>query len=293
MDIGRLPLSKLTFVSVDTETTGLRYKEDRILEVAALRFRYDGEVLGHYSTLIHQDEEVPAEITAINNITRAMTQGALREVDALWGFQAFCSEQSDGLAPVLVAHNAPFDIRFLDYAFQEHSLARIMAKVLDSQLVAKAIYPVWKLQKLVERLQLPQHGEAHRALADCFSVMELLRRVFAGLDPDDTLVDVPGAVLFPFDHAGVGEVIARIGGTQAWTGKKPLMAAGPQPERQIFAMNCPSSPCGAYGLPKIEWVTHSTGKHLGAYCATCHAWIQWLPQQQWGHLAPPEQPAMF
>lgn len=227
-----IPLRALTFVAFDTETTGLSYRTDRILEVAALRFRYDGEVLGHYSTLIHQDEEVPAEITAINNITRAMTQGAPREADALWGFQAFCTEAaSDGLSPILVAHNAPFDIRFLDYAMEDHSLPSFhRAKVLDSQLVAKAIYPVWKLQTLVERLQLPQHGEAHRTLADCFSVMELLRRVFAGLDPDDTLVDVPGAVLFPFDHTGVGEVIARIGGTQAWTGR----GGAQQPQGAMF-----------------------------------------------------------
>lgn len=114
------PLKDLTFVVFDTETTGLDPAKDRILEIAAIAFRLDGQVLGQFATLIDHGLPVPQEISDINGITAAMCAGAPSIRQAMALFSEFLSANwARDRELVGVAHNAPFDCAFLWHAVSE------------------------------------------------------------------------------------------------------------------------------------------------------------------------------
>ena len=97
------------FVAFDTETTGLSPSRDRIVELAAIRF-VDGVPTEIFDTFINPEREIPAEATAINQITNEMVANAPTISDVLPSFERFV-----GSSP-LVAHNLEFDLKFLFYS---------------------------------------------------------------------------------------------------------------------------------------------------------------------------------
>ena len=104
-----LPLSEVTFVVVDLETTGGSATRDAITEVGAVKVR-GGEVLGEFQTLVDPGGPVPPMITVLTGITDAMLIGAPRIEEVLPAFLEFAGF---GPTTVLVAHNARFDVGFL------------------------------------------------------------------------------------------------------------------------------------------------------------------------------------
>src|SRR5690625_850348 len=103
------PLSEVTFVVVDLETTGGSAATSAITEIGAVKVR-GGEVLGEFQTLVDPGGPVPAYIATLTGITTAMVHGAPRIEQVLPSFLEFAH------GAVLVAHNAAFDIGFLKAA---------------------------------------------------------------------------------------------------------------------------------------------------------------------------------
>lgn len=153
----------MDFVVLDTETTGLSSSSDRIVEIAAIRFR-DRRIVGRKSWLIDPGTDIPAAATAVHGITGAMVEGkpSFREVyPELVRF-------TDGA--VLLAHNAPFDVRFIRAEAARNLLAPPNNPVLDTIILARRRFPGapgYALQSLAAHLELdPPRGRPHRALAD-------------------------------------------------------------------------------------------------------------------------------
>lgn len=97
------------FVSIDLETTGLLPKEDRIIEIAAVRFR-DGKEAAVYHSYLNPGREIPSRITELTGITGAMIKDAPR-------FEEVCPEVLDFIGDdVLMAHHISFDFAFLKRA---------------------------------------------------------------------------------------------------------------------------------------------------------------------------------
>ena len=107
-DLGT-PLSSVTFVVVDLETTGGSPAECGITEIGAVKVR-GGEVVGELQTLVNPGAPIPSFISVLTGITDAMVAGAPRIEAALPAFLEFAA------GSVLVAHNAGFDISFLKAA---------------------------------------------------------------------------------------------------------------------------------------------------------------------------------
>src|SRR5690606_36952134 len=101
-----VPLSEVTFVVVDLETTGGSPTRCEITEVGAVKVR-GGEVLGEFQTLVDPGTPVPPMITVLTGITDAMLIGAPRIGEVLPLFLEFAGF---GPTTVLVAHNARFDV---------------------------------------------------------------------------------------------------------------------------------------------------------------------------------------
>ncbi len=110
-DLGT-PLSSVTFVVVDLETTGGSAQDCAITEIGAVKVR-GGERLGEFQTLVNPGEPIPAFIAVLTGITDAMVAAAPRIATVLPAFLEFAGDA------VLVAHNAGFDIGFLKAAARQ------------------------------------------------------------------------------------------------------------------------------------------------------------------------------
>ena len=169
-DLGT-PLSEVTFVVVDLETTGGSATESHITEIGAVKVR-GGEVLGEFQTLVNPHEPIPPFIQVLTGITDAMVADAPRIEQALPAFLEFSA------GAVLVAHNAGFDISFLKAAALATGHEWPRPKVLDTVHLAR---------QLVTRDEAPNHRLAslavlfgsrttpdHRALHDARATVDVL-----------------------------------------------------------------------------------------------------------------------
>src|SRR3712207_9040862 len=90
-----------------SETTGGSPKDNAITEIGAVKVR-GGQVLGEFQTLVDPGMEIPPYISVLTGITSMMVATAPRIDAVLPAFLEFAR------GTVLVAHNAPFDLGFLD-----------------------------------------------------------------------------------------------------------------------------------------------------------------------------------
>ena len=186
------PLSEVTFVVVDLETTGGSPKDSAITEIGAVKVR-GGEVLGEFQTLVNPGVPIPAFITRLTGISTAMVATAPRIEEVLPSFFEFAH------GAVLVAHNAPFDISFLRAAAAGMDLAWPGNQVLDTVPLAR---------RVVTRDEVPNHKLAtlaalfratitpdHRALSDARATVDVMHALFERLAPSGvtTLEDLAGA----------------------------------------------------------------------------------------------------
>ncbi len=164
-----MTLDQTPFVVVDTETTGSRAGEDRLIEVGAVRI-VGGQVVGEFQQLIDPGRAVPQRITWLTGISTAMVfeQPTLEEV-----MPRFADFLGDA---VMVAHNLPFDARFLDVAMDEAGLPPIRNASLDTLRLARRLLPSLPskgLSGLTQHFGIQVNGR-HRALGDAAATGELL-----------------------------------------------------------------------------------------------------------------------
>lgn len=168
-DLGT-PLSQVTFVVVDVETTGGSPAMSSLTEVAAARYR-GGELLGTYQTLVRPDERIPPFITALTGISDAMVVDAPPIGAMLPSFLEFLG------GAVVVGHNIRFDLGFLDHALVSTGRDPIANPRVDTLALARRLIrdmvPNCKLGTLAAVLRLPNQP-SHRALTDVLATGDLL-----------------------------------------------------------------------------------------------------------------------
>lgn len=176
---------RATFCVVDLETTGGVPGSSRITEIGAVRVR-EGAIDGRFATLVDPGVSIPQVITAITGIDDAMVEGMPDVGAALEGFVAFAGQD------VLVAHNAPFDLRFLNYERRRHDGRYFTQPWLDTLALSRRL-----LAGRVGRHDLATLADwadtavrpCHRALPDAEATAELLVRLL------DMLADAGHATL--------------------------------------------------------------------------------------------------
>lgn len=165
------PLTEVTFVVVDLETTGGAPTDAGITEVGAVKVR-GGEVLGEFRTLVDPGAPVPPFVAALTGITDAMLVGAPRLPAVVPAFLEFAR------GSVLVAHNAPYDVGFLKAACARTATAWPGFAVVDTARLARQVLHRDEVRNC--RLQtLAQHFRAsttptHRALDDARATVDVL-----------------------------------------------------------------------------------------------------------------------
>ncbi len=106
-------LAETDFVVFDLETTGAKTPPCRVTEIGAYRVR-NGKIIGEFHTLVNPETMIPIFISQLTGITDKMVRQAPKFRDIAAEFLDFIGDS------VLVAHNAHFDIRFLN-----HEIGRI------------------------------------------------------------------------------------------------------------------------------------------------------------------------
>ncbi len=173
-DLGT-PLSEITFVVVDLETTGGSAATCAITEIGAVKVR-GGETLGEFQTLVNPGAPIPAFISVLTGITDAAVAQAPRIDSVLPAFLEFAA------GATLVAHNAPFDMGFLKAAAQQQQIPWPAFGVLDTARLARRTLdrdeaPNCKLSTLA-RLFRATTTPTHRALDDARATVDVLHGLF-------------------------------------------------------------------------------------------------------------------
>ncbi len=192
-------LLEASFVVFDTETTGLRpFRGDEIISLGAVVVQ-GGQTLNRpiFHQLVNPGRPVPARAEEITGINDRMLKKKPRIMPVIKDFLEFCGPR------ILVAHNASFDLAFLNLKLGEATGGRVVNPVIDTVLLTSALHyhlEDYSLETLSSRFSFSLSGR-HSALGDAritatlflkllpelkgrgITTLPHLARFFSGLDP--------------------------------------------------------------------------------------------------------------
>lgn len=176
-------IEDITFVVLDTETTGFSYEEDRMLCIGALKLKNSDINIGDsFEVFIHQDH-YNQETAEIHGILKEGKATRLEELETLKLFLAYLKNS------VIVAHHAGFDVTFINTALERHGLPKLKNKILDTStlykktlirsnlLVKKEHY---SLDELAEKFSISVK-DRHTALGDAYITAIAFLKILAKL----------------------------------------------------------------------------------------------------------------
>lgn len=152
---------KVIEIVLDTETTGLDYTKEKIIEFAAVRLE-NGKIKDTFQTLINPEQHIRKSSMAIHGITQEMVADAPTEEEILPKIAEFIGDYP------IVAHNAIFDHSFLNEAYKRVFKKKFENEKIDSQQMFKEICPDLEshgLVTLTEKFHITMENH-HRAMDD-------------------------------------------------------------------------------------------------------------------------------
>jgi len=175
-----------TFVIFDIETTGFSPIKNKIIEIGAVKVE-KGHTVKRYSTFVNPKVPIPFKIEELTKINDQMVLNAPIIDEVLPEFLAFCE------GAVLVAHNAGFDMSFIEKNAELLDLT-VEATVIDTVALARVLLPSlsrYKLNTVAKALGVPLENH-HRAVDDA-GCTALIFEKFIGMLKErgmDTLKEV-------------------------------------------------------------------------------------------------------
>lgn len=168
-----------TYVVFDLETTGLDPKDgNSIIEIGAVRVK-NNKIIDRFDELIDPGVKLSEEISRITSITDDMLEGKSSEEEVIKRFIEWAKDD------ILVAHNAKFDLSFVDMACFKYSLGRFNFNVIDTLGLSRFLEPSERyhnLTVLMDRYKIDwDESKHHRADYDSegtsLILYEMLKRL--------------------------------------------------------------------------------------------------------------------
>lgn len=153
--------TKVIEIVLDTETTGLDYTREKIIEFAAVRLE-NGKIKDEFQTLINPEQHIRKSSMAIHGISEEMVKDAPTEAEILPKILEFIGDYP------IVAHNAIFDYSFLNEASWRVLNKEITNPRIDTQQMFKEVFPDLEahgLDALTKKFNV-EFTKHHRAMAD-------------------------------------------------------------------------------------------------------------------------------
>lgn len=183
------------YVVFDFETTGFNAGgADSIIEIGAVKIK-EGEIVEKYDELINPGRALPSRIVEVTNITDEMLKDKDNEENAVKRFVEWFGDLP------MVAHNAKFDVSFLEMAYKKYNLGEFKNPVLDTLEISRTLdsgFARHSLSALVKRYEVPWDESAHHrgdydaegtALVFWKMLKKLDNRNISRMDELDKLVD--------------------------------------------------------------------------------------------------------
>ena len=155
-----MPLDDCEYVIFDLETTGLSAQYDHIIEFGAIKVK-NQEIIGRLFSFVKAPVEIPAFISEKTNISDHDIKDAPTLDSFIFTIKDFIENS------VLVAHNAQFDVAFLNQAFNKHQLPAITQPVIDTLELSRVLLidrKSFKLGRVARAFSIAYDEDvAHRA----------------------------------------------------------------------------------------------------------------------------------
>ena len=167
------------FVVFDVETTGLSSKYDSIIELAGVKVK-NGEVIDKFERFSNPGEKLSELIKELTGITDDMLVGAPDISEVIRDFKDWVGDA------IFVAHNASFDMGFIDEAYGKEGFGKSTNGVIDTLELSRTINTKMKkhgLNILAKKynVDLTQH---HRAIYDAEATAYIFIKMMAQLKAD-------------------------------------------------------------------------------------------------------------
>ena len=156
-----------TYVVFDIETTGFSAVTDRIIEIGAVKVE-DGKITDKFSTFVNPKRPIPFRITELTSITDEMVIDSPDIETILPQFIEFIGDA------VLVAHNASFDVGFIEQNCKRQKIEADFTYV-DTVALARVLLPAlnrFKLDTVAKALNISLENH-HRAVDDAGCTAEI------------------------------------------------------------------------------------------------------------------------
>ena len=164
-------LKDLTYVSFDLETTGLSVIDDDIIEFGAVKYK-NGQEIDRLQSFIKPNKQISKKISDLTHITYDHVKDAPSILEFLPKILEFFDDH------VVVAHNATFDVGFLNEILARYGYNQLSNTYIDSMTLAWKLLPDlkgYRLGNLARHYKIPYDGDdAHRADYDA----DILGQVF-------------------------------------------------------------------------------------------------------------------
>lgn len=162
-------LSDDTYVVFDVETTGLSAVYNTIIELAAVKVQ-GGEIIDRFESFANPHHRLSATTINLTGITDDLVENAPEVSEVLERFYHWTGDA------ILVAHNASFDMGFLNVGYKKMGFEKAKNPVIDTLELGRFLYPQLKnhrLNTLAKKfdIELTQH---HRAIYDAEATGYLL-----------------------------------------------------------------------------------------------------------------------